>query len=61
MKTKPALKLRQGTHQHDIGLAFILLVHLADDLSTSGKRRRSELAQHISNDDLTHKDLEPAL
>lgn len=59
MKTnrKASMKLRPGTPQHDTALAFVLLVALTDDCSMTGKRRRSELAEHIHKGDLSHNDV----
>ena len=50
-------KLRKGTAQHDAGLCFFLLVTLTDDCSPQGKRRRSELAEHLSAGTLRHDEV----
>ena len=55
--TKHETKLRKGTAQHDKGLAFFMIVSLADDCGPQGKRRRSELAERMSAGTLRHDEV----
>ena len=55
-RTKP-IKLRAGTPEHDLGLATLLLIVLTDDCSPQARRRRSELGERVSQNEVAHADV----